>query len=238
MNDTESSACSTLAEREEDATIRVMVVDDHEVVRRGLLTIFRTEPDITVVGEASGCVEALDRARELVPDVILMDIKMSDGDGFLAANEILKLFPNTRIIMLTGYESSSYVSDAIEIGVKGLITKNCTKRMVLNSIRLVMEGGSVWEGELLSDAFRSLRQLSEVEIKAPDTQAKTNLNSREIEVAKLVIDGMTNQTIALKLGMPIEAVKKTLRSIMNKLEASNRTQVAIKASRLGLDRTA
>ena len=227
-----------LVDREEDATIRVMVVDDHEVVREGLRTIFRTEPDIVLVGEASSSTECLSKIKELVPDVILMDVRMPDGDGFSAVNEIRKLFPKIHVIMLTGYDSSLYVSEALDLGVKGFITKNCPKRLVCNAIRTVRDGGSVWEGELLYDAFRGLHHRSRIEIKgsanASSLKTSEQLNPRETEIARLIIDGQTNQGIAIKLGVSVETVKKSIRNIMDKLKVSNRTQLAITASRLGL----
>lgn len=235
MKDTEDSVVATTSPREEDAAIRVMIVDDHEVVRQGLRTIFRAEPDISVVGEAASNAACLDKVKELIPDVILLDIKMPDGDGFLAANEIRRRFPSIKVIMLTGYENNLYISEAINLGVSGFITKNCPKRLLLNSIRVVMDGGSVWEGESLYNAMRSLHQLSKIEVIATTNIKPTViLNPREIEVAKLIIDGQTNQGIAVKLGVPTGTVKKSIRNIMNTLGVSKRTQVAVAASRMNL----
>jgi DNA-binding NarL/FixJ family response regulator len=216
--------------------IRVLVVDDHEVVREGLRVIFQEESDISLVGEASSSTKCLNSLSRLKPDVILMDIKMPDGDGFRALKEIREKYPDIRVIMLTGFGSGLYLSEALHAEASGFITKDCPGRLVCNAIRVVADGGTVWEEDFLHNAVRGLTHMAKVEVKSTaDSQPLSEqLTIRELEVLKLLTDGYSNKGIATKLGMSRETAKKCVRSILGKMGVSNRIHAAIMASRCGM----
>ncbi len=213
-------------------TIRVLVVDDHEVVREGLRTLLSEEPDISVVGGAQSGAEGIKKANGLKPDIVLMDIKMPDMDGFAAARKIMQQQPDTSVIMLTGYESVLYVSEAVQVGVRGFVSKDCPRRLISNAVRVVMDGGSVWEGDLIQNAVRGLFHMHKIEVEVGDRHLlDIQLTQRELEILRLLTDGLTNKDIATKLSISVETIKKSIKSIMGKLGVSNRTQAAIVASR-------
>ena len=214
-------------------TIRVLVVDDHEVVREGLCTLLSEEPDITVVGMASSGAEGIKKANQLKPDILLMDIKMPDMDGFTATRQITRRQPDARVIMLTGYESVLYVSEAVQIGVKGFVSKDCPRRLISNTIRVVMDGSTVWDGDLIQNTVRSTLNMQKIGVGSHHRLAK-QLTQRELEILRLLTKGLTNKDIAAKLSLSIETIKKSLKSIMGKLGASNRIRAAIIASRDGI----
>lgn len=231
-NATDNTPVSPVGEKR----IRVLVVDDHEVVREGLRVIFQEETDISLVGEASSSAECLNSLSRLKPDVILMDIKMPDGDGFQALKKIREKNPEIHVIMLTGFGSGLYLSEALNAEASGFITKDCPGRLVCNAIRVVMDGGTVWEEDFLHSAVRGLTHMAKVEIKTGEDYQLLNeqLTMRELEVLKLLTDGYSNKGIANNLGISRETTKKCVRSILNKMGVSNRIHAAIMASRCGM----
>ncbi len=236
MESVKSTADNTPVGPVGEKEIRVLVVDDHEVVREGLRVIFQEESDISLVGEASSSAECLNSLSRLKPDVILMDIKMPDGDGFQALKKIREKNPEIRVIMLTGFGSGLYLSEALHAEASGFITKDCPGRLVCNAIRVVVDGGTVWEEDFLHSAVRGLTHMAKVEVKTGEDCQPLNeqLTMRELEVLKLLTDGYSNKGIATKLGMSRETAKKNVRSILGKMGVSNRIHAAIMASRCGM----
>ena len=216
-------------------TIRLLIVDDHDVVREGLRTVFTSAEDIELIGEADNGQLAVDLAGKLRPDVILLDLKMPGMDGFATARIIHEQSPDIKVIMLTGYESDLYAAEATEIGIKGFMGKNTPRSLLLNSIRVVNAGGTVFNYTDIMQtenydeppkptAFSSTHQTSGIILKP-----------REKEVLSMLIQGLTNKEIAQNLNLAEITVKKTNSQLFKKLNASNRTQLSLAAKQLGIN---
>lgn len=214
--------------------IRLLIVDDHDVVREGLRTVFTRADDIELAGEANSGQMAITLAENLNPDVILLDLKMPGMDGFATARSILKKHPNIKIIMLTGYESDLYAAEATDIGIKGFMGKNTPRSLLLNSIRVVHVGGTVFNYTDVLQTERaegpSMRSIS-----GTSSSPGVVLKPREKELLPLLIQGLTNKEIAQHLGLAEITVKKINSQLFRKLNASNRTQVALAAKQLGIN---
>ncbi|ADJ26813.1 two component transcriptional regulator, LuxR family [Dehalogenimonas lykanthroporepellens BL-DC-9] len=224
----------TLTEpRETMEKIRVLIIDDHDVVREGLRTVLQNEADMVIVGEADSGRQGVTLTEELKPDVILLDLKMPGMDGFATAKEIIEHFPSAKIIMLTGYESDLYAAEATETGVHGFMGKNTPRKLLLNSIRVVNDGGTVFN---YTDMLHA--DLSDNPPIPGSTGSSSGpeilLKSREKQVLDLIVKGLTNKEIAMKLGLAEVTVKKIIGHLLHKLNAANRTQAALAAKQLGL----
>jgi two-component system nitrate/nitrite response regulator NarL len=231
MNQAQNTASTTAKE----AVIGVFLVDDHQLVRQGLRTILRRAPGIEVVGEASSGEEALALVKEIKPDVILMDIRMDGTDGFKSLKQIKKVCPDTAFIMLTVYDSELYAAEAIRTGASGYITKDCTRELLINGIRVVSQGGTVWQEGILRRATRGLSGLSEEGTGGDLTpQIVEQLTPRELEILALLAEGYGNKQISTRLNLADITVKKYIKNILTKLGVSNRTHAALMAVRLGL----
>ncbi|MEE8582600.1 MAG: response regulator transcription factor [Dehalococcoidales bacterium] len=231
MNQPQKTASTTAKE----AVIGVFLVDDHQLVRQGLRTILRRAPGIEVVGEASSGEEALALVKEIKPDVILMDIRMDGTDGFKSLKQIKKVCPDTAFIMLTVYDSELYAAEAIRTGASGYITKDCTRELLINGIRVVSQGGTVWQEGILRRATRGLSGLSEEGTGGDLTpQIVEQLTPRELEILALLAEGYGNKQICTRLNLADITVKKYIKNILTKLGVSNRTHAALMAVRLGL----
>ncbi len=231
MNQPQKTASTTAKE----AVIGVFLVDDHQLVRQGLRTILRRAPGIEVVGEASSGEEALALVKEIKPDVILMDIRMDGADGFKSLKQIKKVCPDTAFIMLTVYDSELYAAEAIRTGASGYITKDCTRELLINGIRVVSQGGTVWQEGILRRATRGLSGLSEEGTGGDLTpQIVEQLTPRELEILALLAEGYGNKQICTRLNLADITVKKYIKNILTKLGVSNRTHAALMAVRLGL----
>ncbi len=222
--------------QEQGDRIRVFVVDDHEVVLRGLRLLFKEKTDIDLVGEASNGTEVLDRVDKLKPDVILVDIKLPDIDGFNVVRQIKDSHPGIFAIMLTGYSSGLYLSEAIQAGASGVVTKDCSGRLLCNAIRVAADGGTAWDAKLLRDSVRELSGMAKIytTLDDSDTSLQGQLTSQDQEILALLVQGMSNKEIAARCGISPDTVKKRITTLMRRLGVSNRTQAAIVASRLGL----
>jgi two-component system nitrate/nitrite response regulator NarL len=231
MNEPEQTAPATVKE----AVIGVFLVDDHQLVRQGLRTILRGAPDIEVVGEAGSGEEALAVVKEIKPDVILMDIRMDGSDSFKSMKQIKKVCPNTAFIMLTVYDSELYAAEAIRTGASGYITKDCTRELLINGIRVVAQGGTVWKEGILRRATRGIPGLS-MDGASEDLTAHIveQLTPRELEILALLAEGYGNKQICTRLNLADITVKKYIKNILTKLGVSNRTHAALMAVRLGL----
>lgn len=208
--------------------IRVMVVDDHEMVRKGLISYLLTEPDIELVGEASSGREAIRLAREKRPDVILMDLIMEDGNGIEATKEILSFYPECRIIIITSFYDDEQVFPAIEAGALSYLLKTARADEVISAIRKAMKGETVIEPKVANKMLNRLRP--------KERMPHDDLTEREMEVLMLIAEGMTNQEISEELFIGIKTVKTHVSNILNKLNVQDRTQAAIYANRHGLVR--
>jgi DNA-binding NarL/FixJ family response regulator len=209
----------------EKRRIRILIVDDHAVVRSGLRTILETEPDIEVVGEAGDGHAALELAQELLPDVVLMDINMGDWDGVTATRRVRNYVPSARVIVLTNYDEDDLVFSSIRAGASGYLLKEVTATQLTNSIRTVADGFSLIYPSVarrVLDEFGQLRKTA-----ASDTDVYSDLTPREREVLRLVASGRANKEIGAQLGISERTVKTHISNIFSKLELTDRTQAAL-----------
>jgi len=197
--------------------IRLLIVDDHSVVRRGLETLLGTFADIEIVGTAADGLEAVRLAAERHPDIILMDLSMPNLDGFDATRQILAANPNIRIVALTSFSEQRKVFDAISAGAIGYLLKDSTPAELVEGVRAAYAG----ESPLDPKAARVLIEGKRNPVVLP------TLSPREREVAMVLSEGLTNKDIGKKLGISERTVKAHLTAIFSKLEVSDRTQAAI-----------
>lgn len=202
--------------------IRVLLVDDHEVIRVGLRTVLGQAQGIAVVGEAGTMAEAVQQAQRLKPDVILMDVRLPDGSGIDACREILGTLPGTRVIFLTSYADDDSVLAAVLAGAHGYVLKEIDSPALLEAIRSVAKGQSILDSHVTERALRWLRGLHDL----PATSGTDQLSSQEERVVALVAEGKTNKEIAAALGLSDKTVKNYLANVFQKLRITRRAQAA------------
>jgi DNA-binding NarL/FixJ family response regulator len=205
-------------------TLRVMCVDDHPLVRKGVAAILANEPDMELVAEASDGQEAVEKYRQLHPDVVLMDLRMPHMDGTEATRAIRSEDPEARIIALTSYDGDQDIYRALEAGVRGYILKEMVHSEVVKAIRTVQAGKRLMPPEVAERLSEYFPQVA--------------LTPREVEVLSLVARGMANKEIAHKLGTANGTIKMHVQNILEKLGASDRTHavtIAIERGILHLD---
>ena len=213
-------------------TTRVMLVDDHELVRQGIATMLSSAPDIQVVGEARTGREALELARKELPDIVLMDVRMPDMDGLEATRKIKEERPRTAVIMVTMHDNPAYLRDAVRAGAAGYLLKDVSKDELVDAVRQVSTGGAFIESQMLKGMLSEMKPAG-----TASSPAAKNLTKREREILSLVAEGMSNREIADKLVLSPETVKSHVAAILEKLNVSDRTQAAIYAVRNGLVET-
>jgi two-component system, NarL family, response regulator LiaR len=209
-----------------DADIRVMIVDDHQMVREGLKVLLSTCADIRVVGEAADGLEAVEQCRRLEPDVVLMDVMMPVMDGAAATAEITAACPGTRVIALTSFVDPEYVQLALDAGAISYLLKDARPEALTQAIHDAVEG----RGTIDSSAMKVLLERRHGE------QVGEDLTTREREVLALVAGGLSNKEIAERLTLSVGTVRLHVSNILAKLGAPNRTTAAAIAMKHGLDR--
>lgn len=202
--------------------IRVLLVDDHEVIRVGLRTVLGQTQGVTVVGEAGTMAEAILQTQRLKPDVILMDVRLPDGSGIDACREILGALPGTRVIFLTSYADDDSVLAAVLAGAHGYVLKEIDSSALLEAIRSVAKGQSILDSSVTERALRWLRGLHDL----PAASGTDQLSSQEERVVALVAEGKTNKEIAVALGLSDKTVKNYLANVFQKLRITRRAQAA------------
>jgi two-component system NarL family response regulator len=209
-------------------SIKVMVVDDHTLVRDCLATALKASPNIDVVGTAGSGREALEKAKALKPEVILMDIKMPKMNGIKACRLIKKALPDTSVIMLTVMDDEASVIEAVSAGASGYILKSMPVTELVKAIKLAKNGKSVLHPDAALKLIREFRKMVD------DEAAKFNLTNRELEVLQLLAYGYTNKKIAEKMFISEQTVKSHVIHIFQKLGAADRTEAVAIALRKGL----
>jgi len=210
--------------------LRVLVADDHALFRRGLQMVLEAEPDIELVGEASDGVEAVERSQELMPDVILMDVRMPKRSGIEAASQIKDLLPHVKILMLTISDEEADLYDAIKAGASGYLLKEIPIDEVADAIRSVWAGQSRISPSMASKLLNEFAAMSKATGDRPQIPAP-RLTDREMEVLRLVARGMNNRDIAKELYISENTVKNHIRNILEKLHLHSRMEAVVYAVR-------
>jgi DNA-binding NarL/FixJ family response regulator len=205
--------------------IRVMVVDDHPIVRQGLVSVLSDEDDLEVVGEAGSGREAVAHAARLRPDVVLLDLEMPDMDGIEAIPGLLAAAPGLGVLVFTAYDTDERVLGAVRAGARGYLLKGASADEIARGIRTVHAGGSYLEPRVAS------RVIAEI---ASPRRTVLALSPRELEVLKLVAEGLPTKQIAASLSISERTVKFHVNSIFHKLGAENRAQAVALAAQRGL----
>ena len=212
---------------------RLVIADDHELARLGLVGALAGERGLTVVGQAQDGQEAVELCQELKPDLVLMDIRMPRLDGLGATAEIVRTCPRTRVIMVTMQEDPEYLIEALKVGASGYLLKDAGKPEILGAIRQVLNGESLLNAGLVADLLQRLDRDREAAQPEPISHA---LSDREVDVLRLLVAGRTNREIARDLILSISTVKTHVEHVIAKLDVADRTQAAVKATRLGIIR--
>jgi NarL family two-component system response regulator LiaR len=207
--------------------IRVLIADDHHIVRKGLKVLLGTEKDMQVVGEAGNGVEAVSKAAALKPDVILMDIVMPEMDGIEATRRITAENPGARILVLTSFAADDKVFPAVKAGALGYLLKDSTPEQLVEAIRQVHRGEPSLEPSI---ARKVLQELSG----GAGRQTTDPLTEREVEVLRLIAQGLSNKEIAAAIFVAEWTVRSHVSNILGKLHLASRTQAALYALRSGL----
>jgi DNA-binding NarL/FixJ family response regulator len=215
---------------------RIVVADDHPLIRHALTTTIDEQPDLEIVAEATDGLEALELCRKFQPELVLMDVLMPKMDGLEATRQIKRESPRTSVLVLTASENPNHLSEALKAGAAGYVQKGATTQETLKAVRKVLEGESSLDPEL---ATQLLKRLMDEPKPEPNGRANgesllRSLSARESEVLGLVARGYTNQQIARKLLISLSTVKKHVRSAISKLGVSDRTQAAVRAVELGV----
>ena len=220
-----------------DRQARVLLVDDHALMRVAMRATLDHDDTLEVVGEAKDGLEAVTRCRELEPDVVLMDVSMPVLDGIEATRRIKREFPETSVLILTAHADQGLLMDAVKAGAAGYVLKGDDPDRVLGSVRAVLEGDTPLDQGLAMELLRRLREEAPAHIAAEgaaEAALPNPLTPREIEVLGLLASGRTNRRIAEELHLSLSTVKTHLEHIIKKLEVSDRTQAAVKALEMGL----
>jgi RNA polymerase sigma factor (sigma-70 family) len=215
---------------------RVLIADDDDLMRAGLAELLAGEPDIEVVGDASTGREAVERARRLDPDVVLMDVRMPDLDGIGATGELTRAAPRTRVLILTTFEQDDYIFGALRAGASGVLLKRTRPEDLIAAVRTIAAGDS-----LLSPAIT--RRVIDRTVQQPlpdlaDQARLQELTPREREVFELIARGLSNREIARELVVEESTVRTHVKRILLKLELRDRVQIVIFAYETGVNRPA
>jgi DNA-binding NarL/FixJ family response regulator len=207
---------------------RLMIVDDHEVVRMGLRAALDVEPDFTVVAEAANGKEAIEKARAQRPDIVLMDVRMDGMDGIEACREVRSELPETRVLMLTSFAEEETVVAALLAGASGYVLKNVARSRLLEALRSVARGESLLDSKVTRGVVEKL-------VAAHSAQGEDDeLTAREREVLVLISEGATNKEIAAKLVVSENTARNHVSHILSKLGFSRRSEAAAYAVKKGL----
>lgn len=209
--------------RVNDEAIRLLIVDDHAVVRLGMTALLRTDPGILVVGKASDANEAVEAAARLEPDVIVMDVRLPDGSGVDACREIRSARPAARVLMLTSHDDGEAVISAVMAGAAGYVLKGLDPAAIIDAIRIVARGGSMLDPAVTSLVLDRLRRAGEVGL---PNDPLGSLTDSERVILRLIAEGQTNREIAAALDYSEHTVKSYVRDLLHKLRMHRRSEAA------------
>ena len=212
-------------------SIKILLAEDHAVVRESIHESLSREPEFDVVGEARDGEEAVRLAQKLVPDVILMDISMPVLNGIEATRRIKSFQPSVAILILTAYDDEQYVFSVLSAGAAGYLLKDVGMQELVEAIKTVYKGDSVLHPTIAKKVLHQIRSLKEV---PPKEQSHDALSDRESHVLRLAATGLTNNGIAQELNLSVSTIQSHLRSIFNKLGVGSRTEAMIEAMKKGL----
>ena len=210
--------------------IRVMLVDDHDVVRLGLRALFGQTKHIEVVGEAGTVAEAVLEAARVVPDVVVMDLRLPDGTGLDACREILSSQPTVRVLFLTSYSDEEAVLSTILAGAAGYVLKEIRQEALIHAIETVSSGQSILDPKVTQTVVGEVATLTR-KLRATKADSKDALSPQEARILELVVEGKTNKEIAATLGLSAKTVKNYLSNAFQKLHVSRRSHAAVLFSR-------
>jgi DNA-binding NarL/FixJ family response regulator len=210
----------------ETAAIKVFLLDDHEIVRRGVRELLEAEPDITVIGEAGTAQSALARIPALRPDVAILDVRLPDGDGVSVCREIRSQLPEIGCLMLTSFGDDEALFDAIMAGAAGYVLKQIRALDLVGAVRTVAAGGSLLDQEAATRVMRRMRD------QAARSDPLAVLTAQERRILELIGEGLTNRQIGERMGLAEKTVKNYTSHLLAKLGLQRRTQAAIFATQL------
>ena len=203
--------------------ISVFIVDDHEVVRVGLRTLLSRAPEIEVIGEAESVQQAVAKIAELLPDVVLLDVRLKDGSGFEVSREVQKLEKDVRVLVLTAFSDDEMIMQAISAGADGYLLKEIGGEQLVEAIQKVASGQSILDPAVTGRVFGKMQAL----IQDPNGGNRLNsLSAQERKVLALVAEGKTNKEIAAAMGLSDKTIKNYFSNILEKLQLSRRSQAA------------
>ena len=215
---------------------RLVLADDHDLLRKGLRSVLESEPDLEVVGEASNGLEVLELCRRLRPDLVLMDVRMPEMDGLAATRELKREHPDISVLMVTMHENPDYLLEALDAGASGYVLKDATGDRLINAVRRTLSGETPLNQELAMQLLLRLAHAERREPQPPPQGTRASLGEtltpREVEVLQLLTTGQTNQQIAETLMISKGTVKVHVERIIRKLGVSDRTQAAVRAFEL------
>jgi len=215
------------------AHLRILVVDDHAVVRAGIKTLLENEGDFTVVAEAENGADAVQKARDYEPDVVLMDIRLPGGmNGIEACETILEKQPGTRILMLTSFAEDDLVRDAIRAGAVGYVLKRVGNRELIDSVRAIARGDAIIDPAMTKSLLEEVRHAAHIE----EASVFSDLTPQEMRILALMVEGRTNREIAQTLYLGEGTVRNYVGNILGKLGVSNRAEAAVFAVKHHIDR--
>lgn len=220
-------------------TIRVLLVDDQQIVRQGLATILKYAPDIEVVGQAGDGEEAISLARDLRPNVVLMDLKMPRLGGIPATRQICSELPDTHVIILTTYDTDDMVFEGIKAGARGYLLKDASSETLIDALRGVVQDKSLIDPSVARKVLNEFKQMAAEPLARPTRQPPEGLvleplTPREEEVLYLLVEGLSNKEIGARLHLTEGTVKNYVSTIIAKLQANDRTHAVVTALRHGL----
>jgi two-component system nitrate/nitrite response regulator NarL len=217
-------------------TVRIVIADDHPIFRDGLRRLLESEPGFQVVGEASDGAEAIERAKELDPDILLLDVAMPRVTGIAALEQLAQLPKPVRTILLTASIEKPQIVTALQLGARGIVLKDTATSLLLKSIWCVMDG-QYWVGhQAVADLIESLRKLMAAPDEGPPRQREFGLTKRELEIVGTIVAGYSNKEIAKSFAISEETVKHHLTNVFNKVGVSNRLELALFAVKHNLVR--